>query len=397
MNATFFTNNRKRVLHVASADLVIIAGHESVQRTNDMAFPFEQEANFRYLTGVDDPGWRLVVGKTKSWLIAPDVDEVHQAFDGSLAWEEAKKISGVDEVISHGDGERLLEKLAKTYKSVATLGKDPRAKHYNFTLNPAPEKLRRHVKKVFKEVSDCRLELARLRAIKQPEEIEAMKKAVELTVGAFEIAKANLSRYQYEYQIEADFTNVFRGNGAKGHAYDPIVASGKNACTLHYVRNEDPLQSDKLILLDIGARVDGYAADITRTYSLGKPTERQKAIHQAVESAHKEIVDLLRPGLKVHEYQEKVDEIMESKLKELGLLKKPDDYRKYFPHAISHGLGIDVHDALGRPDEFKEGMVLTVEPGIYIPEEGIGVRIEDDILITKTGHENLSASLLTSL
>lgn len=397
MNATFFLNNRKRVLHVVSADLVIIAGHELVQRINDMAFPFEQEANFWYLTGVDDPGWRLVVTKTRSWLIAPDVDEVHQAFDGSLDWDEAKKVSGVDEIISRSEGERLFEKLAKKYETVAILNKDQRSKYYNFALNPAPEKLRRQVKKLFKEVSDCRLELAKLRAIKQPEEIESIKKAVELTVGAFEIAKANLSRYQYEYQIEADFTNVFRGNGAQGHAYDPIVASGKNACTLHYVRNEDPLRSNELVLLDIGARVDGYAADITRTYSLGSLSDRQKVVHQAVESAHKEIIDLLRPGLKILEYQEKVDEIMKARLKDLDLLKKPEDYRKYFPHAISHGLGIDVHDALGRPDELKEGMVLTVEPGIYIPEEGIGVRIEDDILITKTGHENLSAGLSTSL
>lgn len=396
MKAHFFASNRKKLQTLIKAEVIVLAGHTAMQRSNDMS-SFEQEANFWYLTGIDAADWWLIIDPKKSRLVMPDIDEIHQIFEGGLTAAEAKQISGVDEVVTNGEGKSLLKELAETYKTVATLEKDPRAKHYNFALNPAPQKLRQQVKKLFKEVSDCRLELAKLRAIKQPEEIEAIKKAVELTVGAFEIVKANLSRYQYEYQVEADFTNVFRGNGARGHAYDPIVASGKNACTLHYVRNEDPLRSDELILLDIGARVDGYAADITRTYSLGKSTERQTAVHRAVESAHKEIIDLLRPGLKIHEYQEKVDEIMKSKLKELGLLKKPEDYRKYFPHAISHGLGVDVHDALGRPDEFKEGMVLTVEPGIYIPEEGIGVRIEDDILITKTGYENLSASLSTSL
>lgn len=396
MKASFFVSNRRKLQATVDASVIVLAGHTAMQRSNDMSF-FEQEANFWYLTGIDAADWWLIVDPEKTRLVMPDIDEVHRVFEGGLTPLEAQRISGVDEVVTDIEGKSLLTELAKTYKTFATLGKDPRAKHYNFVFNPAPEKLTRQVKKLFKEVSDCRFELAKLRAIKQPEEIEAIKKAVELTVGAFGIARANLSRYQYEYQIEADFTNVFRGNGAQGHAYDPIVASGKNACTLHYVRNQDPLRRDELVLLDIGARVDGYAADITRTYSLGKPTERQKAVHEAVESAHKEIVALLRPGLKILEYQEKVDEIMKSRLKDLGLLKKPEDYRRYFPHAISHGLGIDVHDALGRPDEFKEGMVLTVEPGIYIPEEGIGVRIEDDILITKTGHENLSASLSTSL
>jgi Xaa-Pro aminopeptidase len=204
----------------------------------------------------------------------------------------------------------------------------------------------------------------------------------------------------YEYEIEAAFTHAFRSNGATGHAYDPIVAGGKNACTLHYNDNNMALPKNGLVLMDIGARVGGYAADITRTYAIGTPTQRQKDVHAAVESAHHAIITLLRPGASVIEYHDSVDAIMKEALIGLGLMQSVDDtkaYRTYFPHAVSHGLGIDVHDGLGRPETFQPGMVLTVEPGIYIPSEGIGVRIEDDILITDTGHRNLSAALPTSL
>ena len=397
MNARFFMSNRQRLQQSLVPGVVVIAGHTAMQRSNDTS-TFEQEANFWYLTGIEAADWRLIIEGKKSWLVAPDIDEIHRVFEGGLSPDEAKKISGVNGVFTHNEAKNLLDTLAKKHQVVATIGKDLRAKHYNFALNPAPVLLLRELKKRFDEVYDCRLELTKLRAIKQPEEIKAIKHAIQLTVGAFELVKANTSRYQYEYQVEADFTNIFRGSGAKGHAYDPIVASGKNACTLHYIQNQDFVKPEELLLIDIGARVQGYAADITRTYAIATtPTDRQKAVHGAVESAHKEIIGLLKPGLSVVEYQKKVDKIMKSKLEQLGLLKKPEDYRKYFPHAISHGLGIDVHDALGRPDTFQEGMVLTVEPGIYIPEEGIGVRIEDDILITKTGHENLSAALPTSL
>lgn len=397
MKVSFFQTNRRRIMRAVDSKVAIFAGHSLVQRSNDAAYSFEQEANFWYLTGIEAPGWALIIDGTKSSLIAPDVDDVHRIFDGSLKDEVAKRISGVDEVLTHAQGQLLVNDLAKKYGSAATLGNDPRAKHYDFSLNPAPVTLHRKLRRQFKAVEDCRLVLAKLRAIKQPEEIAAIRQSVDLTVKAFNSVRDRLDTFHHEYEIEAEFSHTFRSSGAKGHAYDPIVAAGKNACTLHYGDNDAPLDRKSLILLDIGARVGGYPADITRTYALGKPTKRQEAIHQAVESAHHEIIALLRPGLSVAAYQEKVDEIMKAKLEGLGLLQSPEDYRRYFPHAISHGLGIDVHDALGRPEEFQEGMVLTVEPGIYIPEEGVGVRIEDDILITKTGRENLSAALSTSL
>lgn len=371
-----------------------------MQRSNDAAFQLEQEANFWYLTGIEAADWWVIIDDDKSWLVAPDVDQAHQIFDGSLSWVEAKRISGVDEVLSRENADELLQTLARKHKAVYTLGTDPRAKHYDFVLNPAQKEMQKRLKKIFTEVRDCRQDLAKLRAIKQPHEITAMKKAIALTVDMFADVKKKLPELTTEYEVEAEFTYSFGKSGGVDHAYDPIVAGGKNACTLHYNNNKDQLNAGELLLIDIGARVDGYAADITRTYAIGTPTERQTAVHRAVETAHKAIIKLLRPGLSVTEYQTKVDTIMQDALISLDLLKDRKDhatYRKYFPHAISHGLGIDVHDSLGRPTELRPGMVLTVEPGIYIPEESIGVRIEDDILITDTGHLNLSGALPTSL
>lgn len=397
MEASFFTRNRQALMAANNAKVAAFAGNILVQRSNDAAFAFEQEANFWYLTGIDSPAWQMIIYEDKTTLIAPDVDEVHRIFDGSLSDEDALRISGADEVLTFIEGQELLEALGRAHGEAFALGEDPHASHYDFALNPGPVLFREKLGEYFKAITDCRLELAKLRAIKTPEEIQAIRAAILLTNEAFTLVKENASSYASEYAVEAAFTNHFRMNGATGHAYDPIVAAGKNACTLHYGKNQATLEKGQFILLDIGARLNGYAADITRTYAYGDVSERQKAVHEAVEKAHHEIIALLKPGYSVKEYFDKVDRIMLRTLHGLGLLKKKEDYRKYFPHSISHGLGIDVHDALGAPDVFKPGMVLTVEPGIYIPEEGIGVRIEDDILITKVGNENLSADLPTSL
>lgn len=382
--------------------IVVVGAYTKMQRGNDAAFTFEQEANFWWLTGIEVADWQLIIDGTrnKSWLVAPEVSGSHEIFDGSLDSEEAKKISGVDTVISRNEGASLLRDLAKKHSVVYTIGEHPHAEYFDFSLNPAPKKIHELLERTFNSVQDCRKELSQLRAIKQPEEITRIKKAIMLTTNAFEEYKKRLDDMQYEYEVEAYFSHYFRSRGAKGHAYDPIVAGDKNACTLHYVANDARLKKRELLLLDIGARVEGYAADITRTYAFGEPTKRQRAVHEAVKTAQLRIIKLLKPELSIEHYQREVDTIMTDALLSLGLMKSvadQDNYRRYFPHAISHGLGVDVHDSLGAPRTLRPHMVLTVEPGIYIPEEGIGVRIEDDILITPTGHKNLSARLSTDL
>lgn len=402
MKATFFRSNRQKLTQSLGSSPVVMTAYTQLQRGNDAAFRFEQEASFWWLTGIEAPDWQLIIdgSRKESWLVAPDVDEVHEVFDGSLRPEDAMAISGVDAVLTRAEAEEKLSDLAKHHAVVFTLGDDPHAQYYDFVRNPAPDNLKRRLSRVFADVRSLRQEISRLRAIKQPEEIAAMEQAVGVTIEAFNHVRAQLTEYRYEYEVEAEFSYYFRRHGATGHAYEPIVAAGGHACTLHYDTNNGPLMPGQLLLLDIGARHQGYAADITRTYAVGTPTQRQVAVHSAVVEAQRQIVEMLRPGLSVKEYHEFVDDRMKDALLSLGLMKDREDavnYRKYFPHSISHGLGIDVHDSLGAPVYLEPGMVLTVEPGIYIPEEGIGVRIEDDILITSDGYRNLTAALSTDL
>jgi Xaa-Pro aminopeptidase len=398
----FFTANREQLIAKLNGGVVVLSAYASMQRANDFAYTFEQESNFWWLTGIESPDWQVIIDGTrgKSWAVAPYRSHSSEIFDGSLSPDDALRTSGVSEIITHDKAIVLLRDLAKKHSVVYTLGEPPYAEYFDFVQNPAPKKMHDLLSRTFSSVQDCRKELSQLRAIKQPLEITLIKKVVNLTVDAFETVKQKLPEMSYEYDIEAEFSYYFRKNGAVGHAYDPIVASGKNACTLHYVKNSAKLKKRDLLLLDIGARRQGYAADVSRTFALGEISKRQQEVHSAVSAAHAEIINLLKPDYSVEQYQRDVDEIMTGVLMSLGLMKDAKDeknYRKYFPHAISHGLGIDPHDSLGAPRFFQPNMVLTVEPGVYIPEEGIGVRIEDDILITATGNSNLSARLSTEL
>jgi len=401
MTTEFYARNRALLAKSLQGAVYVLTGYTAVQLTHDQAGPFVQEANFWYLTGIEQPDWLVVVdGSTgEEWLVKPQIDEVHEVFDGSLSATRATEISGIKKVVAHDEGVTLLRKLAKKHSIVYTVENPPYSDHFNFSLNPAISANKKMLERMFASVVDCQKELAKLRAIKQPEEIKAIQKAINLTIDGFGRVKQILGSAKYEYELEAEFTYHFKRNGGADHAYDPIIATGKNACTLHYIDNKSKLLARQFVLMDVGARVDGYAADITRTYIKGEPTSRQKEVHQAVEAAHHDIISLLEPELPVEEYMRGVDTRMKKALKDLGLLKDENDtetYRNYFPHAVSHGLGVDVHDSLGGARFFEAGMVLTVEPGIYIPEEGIGIRIEDDILITPAGHRNMSAKLSTS-
>lgn len=402
MTTDFFTKNRNKLSELLEGGLVVLTAHSQMQRSNDMAFAFEQESNFWYLTGVNHADWKLIIdgASSTSWLVAPTVESVQEVFDGSLDWEETKKISGIKHIIAEEELTRFIQGLRKRHDLVYTLGVHPYKKYFSFVENPAQNEMKKSLERTFSSVRDCRKELTKLRAIKQPQEIKAIEKAIALTSSGFEAVKQKLDTYGYEYEIEADFTHHFRKVGSPGHAYSPIVAAGKNACRLHYVDNDSKLKKGQLLLLDVGARVDGYAADISRTYSVGAVSKRQQEVFDAVQSAQQEIIALLGPDTLVEEYTRSVDKIMKRAMTQLSLVKDSEDgsaFRKYMPHAVSHGLGIDVHDSLGAPRVFEPGMVLTVEPGIYVPEESIGVRIEDDILITSSGSKNLSRKLSTSL
>lgn len=397
MDATFFTQNRAKLRQAVETPLIVIAGHDEVHRRADAAFNFVQDANFFYLTGINEAEWKLVMEGDEVFLVAPQRSESQTLFEGSLLWDDARAISGIRQIIDTEEWAKRIVELGNRYGNVATVGEDPHRDYYGFTPNSGPIDSLTALRKSFAEVKDIRSVLAAQRAIKQPAEIAKMQRAIDITIQSFKNVRDEIEKFDAENNIAARLSYDFLDAGAEGHAYDPIVASGKAACTLHYVKNNAPLKSGDLVLIDAGAEYGSYAADITRTYALGQPSDRQVKVHAAVQGAHEAIINLIKPGVSFADYSKQVDEIMVDALKALYLYKNEDDYRKYFPHAISHGLGIDVHESLGGFKEFKPGMVLTVEPGIYIPEESIGVRIEDDILVTETGNKNLSGDLSTAL
>lgn len=402
LDASFFVLNRERAMEKLQGGLLVAAGYTGMQRGNDAEFKFEQEANFWYLTGLEFPDWWIIMDakRGKSWLVEPDIDEKQRLFQESLLSKDAKRASGITDVLTRDAAMTMLRTAAKSHQLVYTIGLPQYHDHFGFTLNPAPHDMVQMLSRVFTKVQDFRLELARLRAIKQPIEIEMIQAAIDITVKAISDIKTKLTTYKYEYEIEADLSHAFRATGGSGHAFDPIVAGGANATVVHYFTNNSPLKKGNFVMMDVGARFQGYAADITRTYAFGKPTKRMIAVHESLQSAQRQIIALLQPGLPVEDYQNQSDIIVKKAMLDLHIISSMDDeeeFRRRYPHAVSHGLGIDVHDALGRPRTFESGMVVTVEPGIYLPDEGIGVRIEDDILITDTGHKNLSAKLSSDL
>jgi Xaa-Pro aminopeptidase len=398
----FFAGNRARLrqLFTGTAPIVVTA-HGLLQKGGDEEYPFHQDRSFWYLTGIDEPDIVLVMDKGKEYLIVPEREAVREHFDGALDDNDLTRRSGIKDILNEKEGWRQLESRLKRVQHVATLAANPKySDTFSLYSNPARAELIRRLRAINGdlELLDLRQHLARMRSVKQPVELQAMQRAIDITIETLkEIRRPKqLAKYAYEYEVEADITRGFRRRGALGHAFTPIVASGPRACTLHNIRNNAALSSDDLITLDVGADFEYYAADLTRTYALGgKPSRRQQQVHEAVLAAEDYAYSLLKPGVFYKDYEKQMEQFVGEKLRELGLIKsiERDIVREFFPHATSHFLGLDTHDAGDYAEPLQAGMVLAVEPGIYIPAEGIGVRIEDNVLITKDGIEVLSQAL----
>jgi Xaa-Pro aminopeptidase len=404
----FFTANRLRLRELFTGTApIIVTANGLLQRGGDSAFGFAQDASFWYLTGIDEPDILLVIDRDKEYLIVPGRSAVREAFDGSVPYDDLKRISGISTIYDEKSGWEQLRGRLKKVKHIATLATSPAyVEQFGMYVNPARAQLveRLKVEKSSIELLDLSPHLSRMRMIKQPLELEALQKAIDITAAAIKdsLRPSRLAKYAYEYEVEAELFRGFRKRGASGHSFDPIVASGAHACTLHNVANNGSLASDELLLVDTGAQFEHYAADITRTVSHGQPSRRQQAVHGAVLETQQFAMDLLGPGVLLRDYEAQVEHFMGEKLRELGLIKtiNHDDVRKYYPHSTSHFLGLNVHDVGDYDRPLEPGVVITVEPGIYIPEESIGVRIEDDILITDKHIKVLSGKLskeLTSL
>jgi Xaa-Pro aminopeptidase len=399
----FFADNRERLrqLFTGTAPIVLTASGR-LQRASDEPYPFHQDRSFWYLTGVDLPDVVLVMDKGREYLIVPEREAVREAFDGAIDYDDLAKTSGIKEILNEKEGWKQLESRLKRVQHVATLAANPRyMETFGLYANPARATLIRRIKKAKSgvELLDLRPHLSRMRMVKQPLELEALQEAIDVTVDTMkETLRLNrLAKYAYEYEIEAELSRGFRRRGAMGHGFTPIVAGGLRGCTLHHDDNDAPLISDELVVVDVGAAANHYTADITRTLSLnGKPSRRQQQVHEAVCEAQDYAYSMLKPGTSLREYEQAMETFVGEKLRELGLIQsisKEAVRSQFFPHATSHFLGLDAHDAGDYDEPLKAGTVLTVEPGIYIREEAIGVRLEDDVLITEDGVKVLSDRL----
>ncbi|HSW98504.1 MAG TPA: Xaa-Pro aminopeptidase [Candidatus Saccharimonadales bacterium] len=399
----FFAANRERLrqLFTGTAPIVLTA-FGAQQRSADEAYPFKQDGSFWYLTGVDEPDVILVMDKGREYLIVPKREAVIETFDGAIDTEDLARRSGIKDVLTEKEGWKQLEARLKKVRHVATLAA-PQAylDFYGMYTNPARRRLIARIKEInpHADLLDLRQHLSRMRMVKQPLEIQALQRAIDITAESIkEVTRpVRLAKYAYEYELEADITRGFRRRGAEGHGFSPIVAGGARACTLHNVANNAALASDELVILDIGASYNHYVADISRTISLnGRPSRRQQQVHEAVQQAQDYAYSLLKPGVLLREYEKQIEAFVGEKLRELGLIKSITQEAvraQYFPHATSHFLGLDAHDAGDYDEPLKPGTVITVEPGIYIRAEAIGVRIEDDVLITEDGCEVLTRKL----
>jgi Xaa-Pro aminopeptidase len=405
-DSTFFSGNRARLkqLFTGTAPIVITAAGQ-MQRSTDDSFPFHQDRSFWYLTGIDIPDVILVMDKGKEYLIVPEREAAREAFDGAIDTQLLSRISGIQEVYTEKEGWRQLGSRVRKVQHIATLGAPPvYHEFWGIYANPARAALIRRLKELNDglELLDLRQHLARMRMRKQPDEIAAIQQAIDVTIDAIKdvTRPKKLAKYAYEYEVEADLTRNFRRAGAEGHAFSPIVASGERTCTMHHFINNAALAQGELLLLDIGSAWNHYSSDIARTVVLGgQPTRRQEQVYQAVLDAQDYAFSLIRPGVLPLEYEKQMESYIGEKLRELGLIKSinRDTVRKFFPHMTSHYMGLDDHDVGDYETPWEPGVVLAVEPGIYIPEESLGVRIEDDVLVTEEGCQILSARLPRSL
>lgn len=397
----FFAGNRAKLreLFTGTAPIVLTA-NGLMQLGADIPHPFRQDASFWYFSGCDAPDVVLVMDKEKEYLILPHREKVRVIFEGAVDEAALKRMSGIDQVLDEQQGWKILGGRIKKAKHVATLAAPPAyMERLGMYSNPARRRLLKQMKAYNESVEllDISQHVQRLRMVKQPAEIAAIQRAIDITEDSLKqvIRTARRGKYGRAYEVEADLTRSFKLLGASGHAFEPTIASGAQAITLHNNDTRHALSADELLLCDVGAEFDHYAADITRTFSLRTPSRRQQAVYAAVLDTHAFAVAALKPGVLIKEYEAQVEQFMGEKLRELSLIKsiEPEVVREFYPHATSHFLGINAHDAGLYDRPLEPGVVLTVEPGIYIPNEAMGIRIEDDVLITADGAHIMSDKL----
>jgi len=396
----YIRNRAKLVNKLKPGSLAIVNSNDEMPRTGDQTHPFRQNSDIFYLTGLDQEKCILTlcpehpVENMREMLFTVKTSDLMVTWNGhKYTMDEVREVSGIRNVKWLDEFEITLRDLMSRVQ-VVYLNQNEYPK---FITEVADRDARFAVKmrQDFPVHSYERLApiVTGLRLVKEPEEIVQLQRACDLTNEGFRRVLAFVKPGQKEYEVEAEFTHEFIRKGSTGHAYSPIIASGSNACILHYNTNFNLCNDGDLLLMDVGAEYGNYAADMTRTIPVnGKFTPRQRQVYDAVLRILKAATAMLKPGTTIEKWHAEVCKLMEKELVGLGLISKKDlknqtadspAYFKYYMHGTGHFLGLDVHDVGSRQVVFETGMVMTCEPAIYIPEEGIGIRLENDILVAE--------------
>lgn len=395
-----FKSNRERFIHrLPKNSTTLLFSNDQYPRNGDQLFKFRQNSDLFYLTGIDQEKTILLLSpdcpnkNLKEALFIIETNEKLATWEGhKYTKKEAREISGIENIFWLEDFETSLRE-ALSFTNTVFLNSNEYVKFFN----DVPDKNHRFAldfknKYPLHKVERAAPILTELRTIKSAEEIKLIQKACNITQKGFERILKYVKPGVHEFEIEAEINHEFTINRANGHGYAPIIASGKNACVLHYIDNNEVCKDGDLLLMDFGAEYANYTADMSRTIPVsGKFTERQAACYESVLKIFKELRKLYVPGNSPDLINSTAEKLMETELIKLGLFTAEDVkeqdaenplFKKYFMHGVAHPIGLDVHDVGSKYASFAPGMVFTCEPGLYIREENIGIRLENDILIT---------------
>lgn len=403
MEKTVYSEHRSALMNkIDNNSIVILFAGNAPKKTGDEVYQFTPDRNFYYLTGISEENHIVVLSKFNNEisekLFLKEIDLAKEMWNGKTLRDfEAKEISGIEDTVYMNEFYGYLNRLIKGAEEI-NLYLDLDRQNYceeDSNGNKFAEVFKgKYPQVIIKNVSS---NITPLRMIKSKSEIAEMQRAIDITIDGVESLMKNAKAGMKEYELEAYFDFVCKTNGAKDFAFRTIAAAGKNATTLHYVENNSEIKNDDLILFDLGAQWNFYNADITRTFPVGgKFTDRQKQVYEAVLRVNKAVIEKIKPGVVYKELNAWATDLIAEECIKLGIIKEKKDVSKYYWHSIGHNLGLDTHDVepQGRNFVFEEGMVFTVEPGIYISEESIGIRIEDDVLVTADGCEVLTKGMM---
>lgn len=409
-NNLFVENRNKFKNNLKPNSLAIFVSNDIMPTNADGHMGFRQNSDLFYLSGIDQEETMLVIfpdvkdGKHKEILFVKETSELIAIWEGAkLNKLQATAVSGIDHIYWSHDFYKVMQPFFFQVEHIY-LNSNEHARNSNLT-ETAEVRFNKIIQAKFPlhKFERSAPVMHKIRALKSTQEIDLIQQACDITEKGFRRLLSFIKPGVWEHEIEAELIHEFIRNRSQGFAYGPIVASGKNACVLHYVENNQQCKDGDVILLDVAAEYANYASDLTRCLPVnGKFSKRQKEVYNAVLRVHKAAAKMLLPGQTFDKYNKAVGDMMTEELLQLGLIKTEDvkkqnpawpAYKKYFMHGTSHFLGLDVHDVGFFTEPMQAGMVFTVEPGIYIPEEGLGIRIENNLLVTTTGQLDLMKNI----